>query len=175
MRNAKRRWDMAARKRSKGRSRNGYASGPWGTRSNPGKALPGSSSAKDRKKERQRIRLKSVAHRRTHGEAGPSHPTVAHSRRELDTVPSGMVSAVAVHASPSKAGGERQDWFKRLLITTMVPGRVFSAMDRPISSLVCVGLQASLIGWLPAAIWAAFATTRVRRKQRALAARLRPG
>ncbi len=63
----------------------------------------------------------------------------------------------------------------RLLTAVTIPGRAFFAMDRPIPGMVCLGLQASLVGWLPAAIWAACATSRVQRKQRALAARLRPG
>lgn len=166
---------MAVRKRSKGRSRNGHGSGSRGARNSPGEALPGSSSAKSRKKESQRIRLKSLAHKRLGGEAGPSRPTVAHNRRDLDTAPSGPVSEGVARAFPSKVGGGQRDRFNHLLMTIMVPGRTFLAMDRPVSGLVCLGLQASLIGWLPAAIWAAVATTRVRQKQRALAARLRPG
>lgn len=160
------------RKRNKGSSRNAYGSGPRGTRNTLGEALPGSSSARSRKKVSQRIRLKSIAHRRPGGEAGPNGPTMVHNRRNLDMAPSGPVSDVNARASSSKVGRRQRDQFKALLITAMVPGRVFLAMDRPISGLVCLGLQASLIGWLPAAIWAAFATTRVRQKQRALAARV---
>lgn len=163
---------MAVRKRNKGCSRNAYGSAPRGTRNIPGEPLPGSSSAKSRKKVNQRIRLKSAADRRPGGEAGQNRPTVVHNRRDLDVAPSGPVSDVTARASPSKVGGRQRDGFKGLLITAMVPGRVFLAMDRPISGLICLGLQASLIGWLPAAIWAGFATTRVRQKQRALAARV---
>ena len=72
------------------------------------------------------------------------------------------------------AGEQRQN-LMRLLTVVMVPGRAFFAMDRPVPGLVCLGLQASLVGWVPAAIWAAYATKHVEQKQRALAARLRPG
>ena len=71
--------------------------------------------------------------------------------------------------------GEPRQSFMRLLTIALVPGRAFFAMERPIPGLVCLGLQASLVGWLPAAIWAAYATKRVQQKQRTLAARLRPG
>jgi len=39
--------------------------------------------------------------------------------------------------------------------------------------VVCYALQASLMGWLPAALWAAFVRRRLAQKQRLLAARLR--
>ena len=76
---------------------------------------------------------------------------------------------------PGFMAGEQRQSLMRLLSAVMVPGRAFFVMQRPVPGLVCLGLQASLVGWLPAAIWAAYATTHVQRKQRALAARLRPG
>jgi len=39
--------------------------------------------------------------------------------------------------------------------------------------LICYVLQASLVGWVPAALWAAFAQGQVTKKARLLAARLR--
>ena len=56
----------------------------------------------------------------------------------------------------------------------LMPGRAFFAMGRPISGLLCYTLQASVVGWLPAALWIVFAQRRVKRKQLILAARLRP-
>ena len=56
----------------------------------------------------------------------------------------------------------------------LLPGRTFFALGRPGSGLLCYALQASLVGWLPAALWAAVAARRVKRKQLVLAARLRP-
>ena len=76
---------------------------------------------------------------------------------------------------PSLMAEEQRQGLMRLLTVAMVPGRAFFAMDRPVPGMVCLGLQASLVGWLPAAVWATWATKRVRQKQRALAARLRPG
>jgi hypothetical protein len=38
--------------------------------------------------------------------------------------------------------------------TVLLPGRVFFAMGRPVPGIVCCVLQASLLGWVPAALWA---------------------
>jgi hypothetical protein len=60
------------------------------------------------------------------------------------------------------------------LATALLPARGFFAMGRPVPGLVCCILQASLLGWLPAALWAFRAERRVTLKHRGLAARLRP-
>ena len=60
------------------------------------------------------------------------------------------------------------------LPTVFLPGRVFFAMGRPVPGIVCCVLQASLLGWVPAALWAVRAQRHVANKQRGLAARLRP-
>ena len=62
----------------------------------------------------------------------------------------------------------------RPLPTTLLPARVFFATGQPVPGLVCCILQASLLGWLPAALWAFRAERRVTLKHRGLAARLRP-
>jgi hypothetical protein len=58
--------------------------------------------------------------------------------------------------------------------TALMPGRVFFAMERPVPGLICYAMQVTLLGWLPAALWAIHAERRVAKKQRELAARLRP-
>ena len=58
--------------------------------------------------------------------------------------------------------------------TVLLPGRVFFAMGRPVPGIVCCVLQASLLGWAPAALWAVRADRYLAAKQRGLAARLRP-
>lgn len=58
--------------------------------------------------------------------------------------------------------------------TVLLPGRAFFAMGRPVAGLVCCVLQASLLGWVPAALWAVRVERRAATKQRGLAARLRP-
>jgi len=62
----------------------------------------------------------------------------------------------------------------RLPIAVLLPGLAFLGIGRTRSGLACLALQATLVGWLPAAIWATRAMRQVQQKQRALAARFRP-
>ncbi|MFA5489748.1 MAG: YqaE/Pmp3 family membrane protein [Candidimonas sp.] len=45
----------------------------------------------------------------------------------------------------------------RLLLAIFLPFVVFFTIGRPISGIVCLILQITLIGWIPAAIWATYA------------------
>lgn len=45
----------------------------------------------------------------------------------------------------------------RLIIALLLPWLVFFTIGRPLSGLVCLILQCTLIGWLPAALWAIYA------------------
>lgn len=45
----------------------------------------------------------------------------------------------------------------RLLLAIFLPFLVFFTIGRPIAGIVCLILQVTLIGWLPAAIWAVYA------------------
>jgi uncharacterized membrane protein YqaE (UPF0057 family) len=45
----------------------------------------------------------------------------------------------------------------RLLIALVLPWLTFFTIGRPIAGIVCLILQITLIGWLPAAIWAVYA------------------
>jgi uncharacterized membrane protein YqaE (UPF0057 family) len=47
----------------------------------------------------------------------------------------------------------------RLLIALLLPWLAFFTIGRPIAGLVCLILQVTLIGWIPAAIWAAYAVS----------------
>ena len=42
----------------------------------------------------------------------------------------------------------------RLLIAIFLPWLLFFTIGRPISGIICLILQITLIGWVPAAIWA---------------------
>ena len=44
-----------------------------------------------------------------------------------------------------------------LLIALLLPWLAFFTIGRPIAGLVCLVLQITLIGWLPATIWAVYA------------------
>jgi uncharacterized membrane protein YqaE (UPF0057 family) len=45
----------------------------------------------------------------------------------------------------------------RLLLAIFLPFLVFFTIGRPLAGFVCLILQITLIGWLPAAIWAVYA------------------
>lgn len=45
----------------------------------------------------------------------------------------------------------------RLLIALILPWLTFFTIGRPFAGLICLVLQLTLIGWLPAAIWAVYA------------------
>ena len=45
----------------------------------------------------------------------------------------------------------------RLLIALLLPFVLFFTIGRPFAGIICLILQITLIGWAPAAIWAAYA------------------
>jgi uncharacterized membrane protein YqaE (UPF0057 family) len=45
----------------------------------------------------------------------------------------------------------------RLILAIFLPFMVFFTIGRPFAGIVCLILQITLIGWLPAAIWAVYA------------------
>ena len=45
----------------------------------------------------------------------------------------------------------------RLLLAIFLPFFVFFTIGRPIAGIICLILQLTLIGWLPAAAWAVYA------------------
>jgi len=45
----------------------------------------------------------------------------------------------------------------RLLLAIFLPFLLFFTIGRPIAGIICVILQITLIGWLPAALWAVYA------------------
>lgn len=64
----------------------------------------------------------------------------------------------------------------RLLIALVIPWLTFFTIGRPFSGFVCLVLQLTLIGWLPAALWAVYALGQYkseRRIEEALDRRLR--
>jgi len=53
----------------------------------------------------------------------------------------------------------------RLLIAILLPWLAFFTISRPFSGFICLILQLTLIGWLPAAIWAAFSVSQYHTEQ----------
>ena len=45
----------------------------------------------------------------------------------------------------------------RLLIALLLPWLTFFTIGRPVAGIICLALQITLIGWLPAALWAVYA------------------
>jgi uncharacterized membrane protein YqaE (UPF0057 family) len=44
----------------------------------------------------------------------------------------------------------------RLLLAIFLPFFVFFTIGRPIAGIICLILQITLIGWIPAALWAVY-------------------
>ncbi len=45
----------------------------------------------------------------------------------------------------------------RLVLAIFLPFAVFFTIGRPLAGIICLFLQITLIGWIPAAIWAVYA------------------
>ena len=45
----------------------------------------------------------------------------------------------------------------RLILALLIPWFVFFTIGKPIQGLICLVLQLTLIGWIPAAIWGVWA------------------
>jgi uncharacterized membrane protein YqaE (UPF0057 family) len=54
----------------------------------------------------------------------------------------------------------------RLLIAIFLPFLAFFTIGRPIAGIICLFLQCTLIGWLPAALWAVYALSQYKTDQK---------
>lgn len=45
----------------------------------------------------------------------------------------------------------------RLFLAIIIPWLQFFTIGRPIAGIICLLLQITMIGWIPAAIWSVFA------------------
>ena len=45
----------------------------------------------------------------------------------------------------------------RLIVALLLPWLLFFTIGRPFAGIICLILQITLIGWVPAAIWAVYA------------------
>jgi len=45
----------------------------------------------------------------------------------------------------------------RLIIALLLPWLLFFTVGRPVAGVICLILQITVIGWVPAAIWAVYA------------------
>jgi uncharacterized membrane protein YqaE (UPF0057 family) len=58
----------------------------------------------------------------------------------------------------------------RLLIALFLPWLTFFTIGRPISGMICLVLQITLLGWIPATIWAVYALSQFKTDQKIKAA-----
>jgi uncharacterized membrane protein YqaE (UPF0057 family) len=54
----------------------------------------------------------------------------------------------------------------RLLISLFLPWLTFFTIGRPIAGIICLLLQITLIGWIPATIWAVYALSQYKTDQK---------
>ena len=54
----------------------------------------------------------------------------------------------------------------RLLIALLLPWLQFFTIGRPIAGIICLILQLTLIGWLPAAIWSVYSLSQYKTDQK---------
>lgn len=54
----------------------------------------------------------------------------------------------------------------RLFLAIFLPWLQFFTIGRPIAGVICLILQLTLIGWLPAAIWSAYALSQYKTDQK---------
>lgn len=54
----------------------------------------------------------------------------------------------------------------RLIIAFFIPWLTFFTIGRPFAGIICLILQMTLIGWLPATIWAVYALSQYKTDQK---------
>lgn len=62
----------------------------------------------------------------------------------------------------------------RLILAILLPWLQFFTIGRPIAGIICLLLQLTLIGWIPAAFWSVYALSQYKtdqKIQKALASR----
>lgn len=59
----------------------------------------------------------------------------------------------------------------RLLIAIFLPFLLFFTIGRPVAGIICLILQITVIGWIPAALWAVYALSQWNTDQKIKAAR----
>ncbi len=54
----------------------------------------------------------------------------------------------------------------RLILAIILPWLQFFTIGKPLSGLICLILQLTIIGWIPAAIWSAYALSQYKTDQK---------
>ena len=58
----------------------------------------------------------------------------------------------------------------RLILAILLPWLQFFTIGRPIAGTVCLILQITIVGWIPAAIWSAYALSQYHTERKITAA-----
>ncbi|MBE7562352.1 YqaE/Pmp3 family membrane protein [Acidithiobacillus thiooxidans] len=54
----------------------------------------------------------------------------------------------------------------RLILAIFLPFLVFFTIGRPLAGIICLLLQITVLGWIPAAIWAVYALSQYKTDQK---------
>lgn len=54
----------------------------------------------------------------------------------------------------------------RLIIALLLPWLTFFTIGRPIAGIICLILQITILGWIPATIWAVYALSQYKTDQK---------
>ncbi len=54
----------------------------------------------------------------------------------------------------------------RLILAILLPWLQFFTIGRPLAGIICLVLQLTLVGWLPAVIWSIYALTQYKTDQK---------
>ncbi len=54
----------------------------------------------------------------------------------------------------------------RLVLAILLPFLVFFTIGRPLAGIICLILQITVLGWIPAAIWAIYALSQYKTDQK---------
>jgi len=54
----------------------------------------------------------------------------------------------------------------RLILALIFPWLVFFTIGRPFAGIICLILQITVLGWIPAAIWAVYALSQYKTNQK---------
>lgn len=60
----------------------------------------------------------------------------------------------------------------RLLIALLLPWLLFFTIGRPLAGVICLILQITVVGWVPAAIWAVYSLSQYNTDQKIAGAKL---
>lgn len=67
-------------------------------------------------------------------------------------------------------GFNERIFFMRLLLAIILPWFQFFTIGRPFAGIICLILQITIIGWIPAAIWSVYALSQYKTDRKIKAA-----